>query len=99
MYMDKYLVAIRIQSQVVKTIIYADSTIHAKLLAEWNYGIGSVTNTPQRLAETQTTPQQQRVNQLKQQLDTAKRTAKVTKFNQQQQKLNQQRANLNKLNK
>ena len=32
-----------------------------------------------------TTPQQQRVNQLKQQLDTAKRTAKITKLNQQQQ--------------
>ena len=97
--MYKYLVSIRIKSQVVKTIIYADSTIHAKLLAEWNYGIGSVTNTPQRLQETQTTPQQQRVNQLKQQLDTAKCTAKITKLNQQQQKLNQQRANLNQLNK
>ncbi len=45
------------------------------------------------------TPEQHRVNQLKQQLDTAKRTVKITKLNQQQQKLNQQRANLNKLNK
>ena len=97
--MDKYLVAIRIKGQVVKTVIYADSTIHAKLLGEWHYGIGNVANTPQRLAETQTTPEQQRINQLKQQLDTAKRTAKVTKLNQQQQKLNQQRANLNQLNK
>ncbi len=97
--MDKYLGAIRIIGQVVKTVIYADSTIHAKLLGEWHYGLVSVTHTPQRLAETQTTPPQQRVNQLKQQLDTAKRTAKVAKLNQQQQKLNQQRANLNKLNK
>jgi len=97
--MYKYLVAIRIKSQAVKTIIYADSTIHAKLLAEWHYGIGSVANTPQRLQETQTTPQQQRVNQLKQQLDTAKLQQKRTKLNQQQVKLNQQRTNLNKPNK
>jgi hypothetical protein len=45
------------------------------------------------------TPEQHRVNQLKQQLYTAKRTVKITKLNQQQQKLNQQRANLNKLKK
>ena len=95
--MNKYLVAIRIKSQVVKTIIYADSVIHAKLLGEWHYGIGSVTNTPTKLDETQQpTPEQQRVNQLKQQLDTARLQQKRSKLNQQQIKLNQQRAKLNK---
>lgn len=95
MLMNKYLVAIRIKSQVVKTIIYADSVIHAKLLGEWHYGIGSVTNTPIKLDETHPpTPEQQRVNQLKQQLDTARLQQKRSKLNQQQIKLNQQRAKL-----
>lgn len=40
------------------------------------------------------TPQQQRVNQLKTQLDAARRAAKQTRLNQQQVKLNQQRLKL-----
>lgn len=90
MCMNKYLVTVRIKGQLVRTTVEADSTIHAKLLGEWHYGLGSVATTPTRLEETQaTTPEQQRVNQLKQQLDTAKLQQKRTKLNQQQTKLNQ----------
>ena len=96
--MNKYLVTVRIKGQLVRTTVEADSTIHAKLLGEWHYGIGSVATTPTRLEET-TTPEQQRVNQLKQQQDTSKLRQKRIKLNQQQIKLNQQRADLNKPNK
>ena len=85
--MRKYVVTVGIKSQV----------IHAKLLGEWHYGIGSMTNLPTKLVETQPpTPEQQRVNQLKQQLDTARLQQKHSKLNQQQIKLNQQRTKLNK---
>jgi hypothetical protein len=40
--MHRYLVTLRVKSQMVKTIIFADSTVHARLLGEWHYGIGSV---------------------------------------------------------
>ena len=42
-------------------------------------------------------PQQQRVNQLKSQLDAARRAARVARLNRQQVKLNQQRAELNRV--
>jgi hypothetical protein len=42
------------------------------------------------------TPQQQRVKQLKTQLDAARRAARVARLNKQQQHVNQQRAELNR---
>ena len=42
-------------------------------------------------------PQQQRVEQLKTQLDAARRAAKQARLNQQQVKLNQQRVKLNQM--
>lgn len=81
--MNKYLVTVHIKGQLVKITIEADSTIHAKLLGEWHYGLSSVATMPTRLQETKaTTPEQQRVNQLKQQLDTAKVQQKRSKLNQ-----------------
>ena len=43
------------------------------------------------------TPQQQRVDQLRTQLDTVRRAAKQARLNQQQIKLNQQRQKLNQV--
>jgi len=92
--MHKYLVTVRIKGHTVKTTVEAASDTHARLLAEWHWGIGSVITSPRRLEEAQPTPQQQRVDQLKQQLDQAKQSAKLAKLNQQQIKLNQQRTKI-----
>ena len=94
--MNKYLVTVRVRAQQIKTTLEADSVTHARLLAEWLWGIGSVISTPVKLGEADNavTPQQQRVNQLKQQLDSAKRSAKLAKLNQQQQRINQQRSKI-----
>ena len=43
------------------------------------------------------TPQQQRVDQLKSQLDAARRTARLARLNQQQQRLTQLRVQLNQV--
>lgn len=54
--MNKYLIQVRIKGQLVKTTIQADSVIHAKLLAEWHFGIGSVSATPFKIEETNSAP-------------------------------------------
>lgn len=80
--MHKYLLSIRIKGQVVKTTIEADSAIHAKLLGEWHYGIGSVASTPTRLEEqgittTPQTPQQARIKSLQTQKDNVSKQLKA----------------------
>lgn len=78
--MNKYLVTIRIKGQLVKTTIEADSAIHAKLIAEWHFGIGSVANAPTKLGENAIqaplTPEKARVKALQAQVDRAKQAVK-----------------------
>ncbi len=84
--MNKYLVSIRIKGQIVKTTIEADSAIHARLIAEWHFGIGSVTNTPSSIKEevisTPQTPEQARIKSLQAQADRAKQAVKAEKARQ-----------------
>jgi hypothetical protein len=79
--MHKYLLSVRIKGQVVKTTIEADSTIHAKLLGEWHYGIGSVTASPIKLEEQSPkaplTPQQARIKSLQTQKDNVTKQLKA----------------------
>ncbi len=89
--MNKYLVQIRIKSQVVKTVIYADSAIHAKLLGEWHYGIDSVTSTPTKLGENAVeAPQNTRLDALKRQKDNATQALKAERARQKIVKAQQQ---------
>ena len=85
--MNKYLVTVRIKGQLIKTTVEADSTIHAKLIAEWQFGMGSVANTPAKLAEnnilTPQTPEQARVKALQAQADRAKQAVKAERARQQ----------------
>jgi hypothetical protein len=91
--MNKYLLLIRIKGQVVKTTIEADSAIHAKLLGEWHYGIGSVANTPTKLEEQSPkaplTPQQARIKSLQTQKDNVSKQLKAERNRQKIQKAQQ----------
>lgn len=91
--MNKYLLLIRIKGQVVKTTIEADSSIHAKLLGEWHYGIGSVANTPTKLEEQSPkapqTPQQARIKSLQTQKDNVSKQLKAERDRQKIQKAQQ----------
>ena len=49
--MNKYLMTIKIRGQLVKTIIFADSEIHARLLVEFKYGMGCIAGSIQRIAQ------------------------------------------------
>ncbi len=79
--MNKYLLSIRIKGKVVKTTIEAESTIHAKLLGEWHYGIGSVAASPIKLKEQSPkaplTPQQARIKSLQTQKDNVSKQLKA----------------------
>jgi hypothetical protein len=92
--MNKYLIQVRIKGQIIKTTIEANSVIHAKLLAEWHFGIGTVLNTPTKLGEnnvsTPQTPEQARVKAFQAQADRAKDAVKAEKARQKIQKAQQQ---------
>ena len=44
--MNKYLATIRVKGQSMQTMVYADSSFHAKLILEYQFGIGNVSGTP-----------------------------------------------------
>lgn len=48
--MNKYLATVRVKGQTVRTMVFADSSLHARLILEYQFGIGNVISNP-----TQTT--------------------------------------------
>ena len=44
--MYKYQAQVKVNGVWIKTIIYADNSLHAKLLAQYQYGISSVPFAP-----------------------------------------------------
>mgnify|MGYP003333752166 CR=1 FL=1 len=47
--MNRYQVLVKVKGSAVKTIIFADNEIHARLLAQYTYGINNVSIPPQRI--------------------------------------------------
>ena len=79
--MNKYLVTLRVGGQLVKTVVFADSTTHARLLCQYKYGMNSIAVSPVRVDEDDAlldsiikpikpkppmSPEQARINSLKQ---------------------------------
>lgn len=44
--MNKYLATIRVKGTPVRTVVFADSVLHARLILEFQFGIGSVVHSP-----------------------------------------------------
>jgi hypothetical protein len=44
--MKKYLVTLRLRGQLVKTALFAESAIHARLICEFQFGIGCLNTSP-----------------------------------------------------
>ena len=44
--MNKYLVNVRVMGKNVRTMVFADSSLHARLIMEFQFGIGSVVSAP-----------------------------------------------------
>ena len=45
-YVNKYLTSVRVRGQTVKTMVFADSSLHARLILEYQFGIGNVVSNP-----------------------------------------------------
>jgi hypothetical protein len=44
--MNKYLVTVRVGGQLVRTMVFADSSIHARLLIQYQFGMSSIASSP-----------------------------------------------------
>lgn len=95
--MYKYIASVNIGGQIVKTYLFADNTIHARLLVQYAYGMNSLVGTPQLVNESSTTPpnpQQQRIKSLQTQKDNV---AKQLKAERDRQKLTKARQTIQTL--
>ena len=102
--MNKYLARVRVNGQSIKTWVFADSAIHARLLIQYQFGMNSLTASPV-LAEgdakgyTQLdevvkaykplTPQQQRIKSLQTQKNNVSKQLKAERDRQKIQKAQQ----------
>ena len=99
--MDKYLARVRIAGQLVRTIVFADSITHARLLLQYKYGMNSVAATPQRVDEAPSeltlldniikpkppmTPEQGRINALKQGIERGRQQLQAERERQRRQR-------------
>ena len=44
--MNKYLATVRVKGQTLRTMVFADSSLHARLILEYQFGIGNVVGNP-----------------------------------------------------
>ena len=51
--MNRYLVSVRVGGQLVRTVVFADSATHARLIVQYQLGMDSVINTPVKLTAEQ----------------------------------------------
>jgi hypothetical protein len=51
--MNRYLVVVRVGGQLVRTVVFADSATHARLLVQYQLGMDSVINTPVKVTAEQ----------------------------------------------
>ncbi len=87
--MNKYLIQVRIKGRLVRSTIEAESVIHARLIAEWHFGAGSVASLPTKLAEANPAPNP-RIDALKRQKENVSKQLKAERARQKIQKAQQQ---------
>ena len=96
--MHKYLIHVRVSGQSIKTNIDAYSVIHARLLAQWIYGMKNVLSTPRQINETSPikplTPDQARIQSMK---DRVKRDQEAVKAERARQKIKAGQLELDRL--
>ena len=66
--MNKYQARVRVKGQLVKTVVFADSPIHARLILQYQFGMDSIVSYPTAITEVATikplTPDQQRIKSM-----------------------------------
>ena len=95
--MNQYIATIRIKGQSVRTAVFADCAIHARLILQYQFGINSVVNNPSLLTREDRgyrsleeviavfkpkTPDQLNIDTLKNQKDQADKRLKAARARQ-----------------
>jgi hypothetical protein len=90
--MNKYVATVRINGQLVKTLVFASNAIHARLLIQYQFGMNSISINPTKTedsvigyallddvikAHKPLTPQQQRIKSLQSQKDNVSKQLKA----------------------
>jgi hypothetical protein len=69
--MNRYVASIRIKGQSVKTMVFADSQLHARLILQYQFGMNSLQSAPIQVNEEKSikpmSPPQARISGLQQQ--------------------------------
>lgn len=99
--MNKYLATVRVGGQLVKTAVFADSTIHARLLLQYALGMNCVVTNPTQTNESADdyklldeiitpkpplTPEKSRINSLKQNVERSRQQLQAERDRQRQQR-------------
>jgi hypothetical protein len=66
--MNKYQASVRVKGQLVKTVVFADSPVHARLILQYQFGMDSIVAYPSAITEVAAikplTPDQQRIKSM-----------------------------------
>jgi hypothetical protein len=97
--MNKYVASVRVKGQLVKTVVFAESQLHARLILQYQFGFNNLASTPTQVSENiqpikPLTPQQSRIDGLKRQKETVTKQLKAERDRQKIAKAQQQLANV-----
>jgi hypothetical protein len=97
--MKKYLASVRIKGQTVKMTVFAESSIHARLILEYQFGMNSLASAPVQVNEASTikplTPDQAKVKSMQVRV---KQDQQALKAERARQKIKRAQLTLTKIN-
>ena len=99
--MYKYQVLVKVKGSVIKTIIFADNEIHARLLVQYQYGMNNLLSQPHKLGLSEDgitkplTPDQLRIKSMK---DRVKQDQQAVKAEKARQKIKAGQEQLRQIN-
>jgi hypothetical protein len=97
--MKKYLASVRIRGQIVKMAVFAESSIHARLILEYQFGMNSLASAPVQVNEASAikplTPDQARLAALKRQKENVAKQIEAERDRQKLAKAQKTISNLN----
>jgi len=84
--MNKYIAMVRVKGQVIRTMIFADSLIHARLILQYQFGMDSIIASPVQIGEAKPikplTPDQQRIKSMQVQVKRGQEAVKAERARQ-----------------
>ena len=76
----------RVKGQLVKTVVFADSPVHARLILQYQFGMDSIVAYPTAITEVATikplTPDQQRIKSMQAQVKRAQEAVRAERARQ-----------------